>query len=112
MLTRCCPSTLLIESTFRVSVSCFLQVRYVGVSNETSYGVSEFVHAAKSAGLPRIQTIQNVYHLIQRGSYETDLAETCRCICYVTCHISTMQHFDRLSGQLLMQLSPHLFTPG
>jgi len=35
------------------------QVRYVGVSNETSYGVCEFVHAAKAAGLPRIQTIQN-----------------------------------------------------
>jgi hypothetical protein len=31
----------------------------VGVSNETSYGVCEFVHAAKTAGLPRIQTIQN-----------------------------------------------------
>jgi hypothetical protein len=35
------------------------QVRYVGVSNETSYGVAEFIHAAKTAGLPRIQTIQN-----------------------------------------------------
>jgi hypothetical protein len=35
------------------------QVRYIGVSNETSYGVCEFVHAAKTAGLPRIQTIQN-----------------------------------------------------
>jgi len=34
------------------------KVRYVGVSNETSYGVSEFAHAAKSAGLPKIQTIQ------------------------------------------------------
>lgn len=56
------------------------QVRYVGVSNETSYGVSEFVHAAKVAGLPRIQTIQNCYHLLQRVSFETDLAETCRCV--------------------------------
>jgi aryl-alcohol dehydrogenase-like predicted oxidoreductase len=63
-----------------------VQVRYVGVSNETSYGVSEFVHASKAAGLPRIQTIQNVYHLIQRGSYETDLAETCRCG-YVMQHV-------------------------
>lgn len=35
------------------------QVRYIGVSNETSYGVCEFVHAAKTAGLPRLQTIQN-----------------------------------------------------
>ncbi|KAL2494564.1 Uncharacterized protein Fot_38321 [Forsythia ovata] len=28
------------------------QVRYIGVSNETSYGVMEFIHAAKNKGLP------------------------------------------------------------
>ena len=54
------------------------KVRYIGVSNETSYGVSEFAWAAKTLGLPKIQTIQNVYHLLQRVSFETDLAETCR----------------------------------
>jgi aryl-alcohol dehydrogenase-like predicted oxidoreductase len=54
------------------------QVRYVGVSNETSYGVAEFCAAAKQAGLPKIQTIQNSYHLLNRINYETDLAETCR----------------------------------
>jgi aryl-alcohol dehydrogenase-like predicted oxidoreductase len=54
------------------------QVRYIGLSNETSYGVSEFVHAAKAAGLPRVQTIQNCYHMLQRSNFETDLAETCR----------------------------------
>ncbi|KIZ07436.1 Aldo/keto reductase family [Monoraphidium neglectum] len=54
------------------------KVRYVGVSNETSYGVSEFAWAAKTLGLPKIQTIQNCYHLLCRTAYETDLAETCR----------------------------------
>jgi hypothetical protein len=34
------------------------QVRYVGVSNETSWGVCEFAWAAKTQGLPKIQTIQ------------------------------------------------------
>ncbi|PQQ07453.1 uncharacterized protein Pyn_16241 [Prunus yedoensis var. nudiflora] len=29
------------------------KVRYIGVSNETSYGVMEFVHAAKVEGLPK-----------------------------------------------------------
>jgi aryl-alcohol dehydrogenase-like predicted oxidoreductase len=55
------------------------KVRYVGVSNETSYGVTEFMRATERAGgaLPRVQTIQNVYHLMQRSTYETDLAETC-----------------------------------
>jgi hypothetical protein len=72
------PFCLFPAQVFCGLVWCILQVRYVGVSNETSYGVSEFIHAAKAAGLPRIQTIQNVYHLLQRGSYETDLAETCR----------------------------------
>jgi len=54
------------------------KVRYIGVSNETSYGVAEFCHLAKSAGLPKIQTIQNCYHLNCRVAFETDLAETCR----------------------------------
>lgn len=54
------------------------KVRYVGVSNETSYGVSEFAHLAASAGLPKIQTIQNAYSLLVRVPFETDLAEACR----------------------------------
>lgn len=54
------------------------KVRYVGVSNETSYGVSEFARAAAAAGLPRVQTIQNAYSLLVRVPFETDLAETCR----------------------------------
>lgn len=54
------------------------KVRYVGVSNETSYGVSSFAHAASAAGLPKIQTIQNAYSLLVRVPFETDLAETCR----------------------------------
>lgn len=51
------------SNLFHINSRCALlhrlQVRYVGVSNETSYGVSEFIHAAKATGLPRIQTIQN-----------------------------------------------------
>lgn len=42
------------------------QVRYIGVSNETSYGVMEFVHAAKVEGLPKIVSIQNSYSLLAR----------------------------------------------
>lgn len=53
------------------------KVRYVGVSNETSYGVMRFVAAAEAAGLPRIVSIQNAYSLLVRGAYETDLAEVC-----------------------------------
>ncbi|MGO4378408.1 aldo/keto reductase [Pseudoduganella sp. RAF53_2] len=53
------------------------KIRHVGVSNETSWGVSEFVKQAESLGLPRIATIQNLYNLTAR-SFETSLLdETC-----------------------------------
>lgn len=51
--------------------------RYIGVSNETSYGVMKFIQASEQLGLPRIQTIQNSYSLLVRGPFETDLAEVC-----------------------------------
>ncbi|KVH91335.1 Aldo/keto reductase [Cynara cardunculus var. scolymus] len=46
------------------------KVRYIGVSNETSYGVMEFIHAAKSEGLPKIVSIQNSYSLLVRCKFE------------------------------------------
>jgi aryl-alcohol dehydrogenase-like predicted oxidoreductase len=46
------------------------KVRYVGVSNETSWGVMEFCHAAKQLGLPKIVSIQNSYSLMVRTSFE------------------------------------------
>ncbi|ONK79615.1 uncharacterized protein A4U43_C01F8170 [Asparagus officinalis] len=53
------------------------KVRYIGVSNETSYGVMEFVHAAKLEGLPKIISIQNNYSLLVRCKFEVDLVEVC-----------------------------------
>ncbi|KAK2453914.1 putative aldo-keto reductase [Trifolium repens] len=53
------------------------KVRYIGVSNETSYGVMEFVHAAKVEGLPKIVSIQNSYSLLVRSRFEVDLVEVC-----------------------------------
>ncbi|ONI26688.1 hypothetical protein PRUPE_1G039700 [Prunus persica] len=46
------------------------KVRYIGVSIETSYGVMEFVHAAKVEGLPKIVSIQNSYSLLVRTRFE------------------------------------------
>lgn len=53
-----------------ILVSILNQVRYIGVSNETSYGVMEFVHAAKTMGLPKIVSIQNNYSLLVRCRFE------------------------------------------
>jgi aryl-alcohol dehydrogenase-like predicted oxidoreductase len=53
------------------------KIRHIGLSNETPWGVSEFVQCAEKMGLPKIITVQNAYHLMNR-SFETGLAEVCR----------------------------------
>jgi aryl-alcohol dehydrogenase-like predicted oxidoreductase len=53
------------------------KIRHIGLSNETPWGVFEFVRCAEQAGLPRIVSIQNAYHLLNR-TFESGLAETCR----------------------------------
>ena len=53
------------------------KVRYVGLSNETPWGVSEFVRLASDLNLPRVVSIQNAYNLMNR-SFEAGLAEVCR----------------------------------
>ena len=52
------------------------KVRHIGLSNETPWGVSEFVKCAEMMGLPKIITVQNAYHLMNR-SFESGLAEVC-----------------------------------
>ena len=51
------------------------KVRAIGLSNETPYGVHEFVRLADQHGLPRVATVQNPFCLINR-SYENGLDET------------------------------------
>jgi aryl-alcohol dehydrogenase-like predicted oxidoreductase len=43
------------------------KVRAVGLSNETPWGVAEFVKVAERAGLPRVAAVQNPYCLINRS---------------------------------------------
>ena len=52
------------------------KIKAFGLSNETPYGVHEFVRLAEQHGLPRVATVQNPYCLINR-SYENGLDETC-----------------------------------
>jgi aryl-alcohol dehydrogenase-like predicted oxidoreductase len=42
------------------------KIRHVGLSNESAYGICEFVHLAEQHGLPRIATSQNPYCLVSR----------------------------------------------
>jgi aryl-alcohol dehydrogenase-like predicted oxidoreductase len=52
------------------------KVRAIGLSNETPYGVHEFVRLAEQHGLPRVASVQNPYCLLNR-TYENALDETC-----------------------------------
>lgn len=50
------------------------KVRAIGVSNETPWGVSEYLRLSREKGLTRISTIQNQYSLTNR-SFEIGLSE-------------------------------------
>lgn len=52
------------------------KVRAIGLSNDTPWGVSEYLRLAREKGLARISTIQNQYSLINR-TFEIGLAEQC-----------------------------------
>ncbi len=50
------------------------KIRYVGLSNETPWGVMNYIQLSKNKDLPRMMSIQNPYSLLNR-SYEVGLAE-------------------------------------
>ncbi|AIR06125.1 MULTISPECIES: NADP(H)-dependent aldo-keto reductase [Cedecea] len=50
------------------------KIRYIGVSNETAWGVMRYLQLAERHDLPRIVTIQNPYSLLNR-SFEVGLSE-------------------------------------
>lgn len=53
------------------------KIRHIGLSNETPYGVHEFVRVAEAHGLPRVATVQNAYCLTNRAA-DNGLDETLR----------------------------------
>ena len=50
------------------------KLRYVGVSNETPWGLSKYLELSKDKNLPRMLSVQNPYNLLNR-TYEIGLAE-------------------------------------
>lgn len=65
-----------IEETLRVLADLVAagKVRHVGLSNETPWGVMEFLRLAEQCGLPRVVSVQNPYSLLNR-TFEIGLAE-------------------------------------
>lgn len=81
------------------------KVRAIGVSNETAWGVCEFVQLAERHGLPRIASIQNVYNLLSR-EFEQALDEAC-----LRTGVSLMAYsvlaFGHLTGKYLNGARPN-----
>ena len=50
------------------------KIRHIGLSNESAWGTMTFLKQSEIRGLPRVQSVQNAYNLLNR-TYETALAE-------------------------------------
>jgi len=71
-------TSIAIENTLAVLADLIKEgkIRQIGVSNESAWGVTEFIKQAELKGLPKIVSIQNCYHLANR-CFESGLDEVC-----------------------------------
>ena len=62
------------------------KIKYIGLSNETPWGVMKFLQVAKENNLPRMMSIQNVYNLVNRvfdiANSEVSIREQCGLLAY------------------------------
>ncbi|MCC5966070.1 MAG: aldo/keto reductase [Natronohydrobacter sp.] len=52
------------------------KIRHLALSNESAWGLANWLNLAQSEGLPRVLSVQNEYSLLCR-SFDLDLAEAC-----------------------------------
>ena len=80
------------------------KIRYIGVSNETPWGLMKFMQVAKEKKLPIMVSIQNVYNLVNRvfdiANSEVSLRENCGLLAY------SPLAGGRLSGKYLNDQNP------
>jgi aryl-alcohol dehydrogenase-like predicted oxidoreductase len=50
------------------------KVRQIGLSNESAWGTMRFLFESEARGLPRVQSVQNAYNLLNR-TYDVAMAE-------------------------------------
>ena len=62
------------------------KIRYIGMSNETPYGLSKYLELSKNKDLPRMMSVQNPYSLVNRtyeiGMSEISIREQCGLLVY------------------------------
>jgi len=100
------PSAIPIEETLEALDELVKQgkVRHIGLSNETPWGLMEYVRAARENNYERIVSIQNPYNLLNRTA-EIGIAEIC-----IEEKISFLTYsplaFGMLSGKYLNGVRP------
>lgn len=80
------------------------KVRFIGLSNETPWGVMEYLRLSERLDLPRVVSIQNPYNLLNR-SFEVGLAEIAHREAVGLLAYSPLA-FGMLSGKYLGGLRP------
>ena len=62
------------------------KIRYIGMSNETPYGLSKYLELSENKNLPRMMSVQNPYSLVNRtyeiGMSEISIREKCGLLVY------------------------------
>jgi aryl-alcohol dehydrogenase-like predicted oxidoreductase len=62
------------------------KIRYIGMSNETPFGLSKYLEISKNKNLPRMMSVQNPYSLVNRtyevGMSEISIREKCGLLVY------------------------------
>jgi len=80
------------------------KIRFIGLSNETPWGLMKFLEISKEKNLPRVMSIQNVYSLVNRvfdvANSEVAIRENCGLLAY------SPLAGGRLSGKYLNNKTP------
>ncbi len=80
------------------------KIRYIGLSNETPWGIINFLRIAKEKKLPRAMSIQNGYNLVNRvfdiANSEVSIREKCGLLVY------SPIAGGRLSGKYINEKKP------
>ena len=80
------------------------KIRYLGISNETPWGIQTFLNTAKLKKLPRVVSVQNSYSLVNRvfdiANSEVSIREKCGLLSY------SPLAGGRLSGKYMNRKKP------
>ena len=71
------------------------KIRYIGASNFNAKRLTQALEMADKFGLPKYQTLQPHYHLLERKLYETELESLC-----TQHHLGVINYFPLASGFL------------